>query len=360
MGLLDAIRRTRTPRRPPPPRLEVADKRVLLAYLFPALGDAVLLAPVVQALLEKGAKRPVGLLLRASAARAWRHVDLPVRIHTLDEALARRPEPDDDETQALRFRLQVELQKRDYSVAVDLTARDEVDARAWLLRSEAAMRLGFLYEGEAHANTLTWGAPDERIQGLEHWTSYLAAPMTPLGLGALSPTIPFKYPPSAIQKVDELWGPHPRLVLVPGARSQDKRFDPQAFIAAGRLVRSRGGSVVVLGAPNEKRLLTSVADRCGGQVYHGRGLGPLVRIIESADAVVTNDTGPMHFAFLMNIPTVAIFVTMSVTCWGPLQASSRFATVNVPAEGVSVNAVVERLVLDRLARLLDETCARLS
>lgn len=332
---------------------------MLLVYLFPALGDAVLLAPVVQALLEGGAKGPVGLLLRASAARAWKHVDLPVRLHVLDDALAARPEPDDDETQGLGLRLKMELQKRAYAVAVDLTARDEVDARTWLLRSGAAIRLGFAYGGESHADDLTWSAPDERIQGLAHWTEYLRAPLAPFALPACDPFVAFKAPPSADEKAAELWGAGPRVVLVPGARTEEKRFPPEVFESAARLVSARGGSVVALGAPGEKALLKRVAGAADrGEIYAGKGLGPLVRLVETADAVVTNDTGPMHFAFLMNVPTVAVFTTMSVTCWGPIRPSSRFETITVPPGATSAAVpVVERLLLGRLARLLDETCA---
>ena len=148
----------------PPPTIELADRRVLLVYLFPALGDAVLLAPAVQALLDAGAKAPVGLVLRESAARIWKHIDLPVRVHVLPDPIAQRPEPDDDEARGEVVKLSVALHRRGYAIAADLTARDEVDARLWVERSEAPIRLGYaIGEGD---DALTWAAPDERVEAL--------------------------------------------------------------------------------------------------------------------------------------------------------------------------------------------------
>ena len=60
MGLLDAIRRVGRAAPAPTPRLELERRKVLLVYFFPALGDAVLLAPVVRALLQAGARPPRG------------------------------------------------------------------------------------------------------------------------------------------------------------------------------------------------------------------------------------------------------------------------------------------------------------
>lgn len=361
MGLLDAILKVRgRPAPGPPPPLEVAGKKILLVYLFPALGDAVLLAPVARALIDAGAKPPIGLLLRESAARAWKHVDLPIRVHVLPESLVARPEPVDDEAVAEVLKLTLALRKRGYVIAADLTARDEVDARLWLERAEAPIRLGFLVEGEPRAETLTWGAPDERIEGLEHWTRYLAAPLAPLRLGRLPAEVPFKVSPSAAARAEALFGAPPRLVLVPGSRSADKRAPEPVFRAAGRLALERGGSVVVVGGPGEEALVGRVAEAISKpstevKTYAKKALGPLVALVTSADAVVTNDTGPMHLAFLSGRRTIALFSTMSAACWGPMREDPRFSTLTVPRglPEAEMAPFVERVVLDRLSLHLD-------
>ena len=356
MSLMDAIRRARRGSTPNPvPTIDLENRRILLVYIFPALGDAVLLAPIVKALLERGAKPPIGLLLRASAARIWKHVDLPVRIHVIDERLAQIPEPKDEEAQAEILKLKLKLEKPGYHIAADLSARNEVDARLWMNRSGAPIQLGFLLGGESEAPTLTWATRDERFQALEHWTQYLAAPLRPLGLDRLPATIPFKYPENAQQRATNLWGPSPRVLVVPGSRSPEKRLPTKTFIAAGRLATQMMGSVVVTGAPNEAELVKEVVLNIGpgAERYTGKALGPLLALVESADAVVTNDTGPMHLAYLTDRPTVAIFTSMSPLCWGPMRTNPRFVTLTLP-EGSSdaATSVMTRVVLDRLDTLL--------
>lgn len=359
MGLIDAIRRARGAAPQPPPALDVKGRRVLLVYLFPALGDAVLLAPVVQALLDAGAQPPVGLLLRESASRVWKHVDLRARVHVLPDVLVARPEPETEDAEAEVLKLGVALRKKGYAVAADLTARGDVDARLWVERSEAPLRLGFA-TGEDDAQ-LTWACPDERVEALEHWTRYVAAPLAPFGLGALPAEVPFSFSDAAGAKAEQLWGPgRPRVLLVPGARTEDKRFPPEAFVAAGTLARSRGASVVAAGGPGEAELVKSVARDVWGAAYAAKGLGPLVALATTADVVVTNDTGPMHLAFLSGRRTVAIFTTMSAPCWGPMRADPRYVALTAPSgTDASTRPVVERLVLSHLARHLDAVDADL-
>lgn len=353
MGLLDAIRRARGPIARPPPDIDVEGRRVLLVYLFPALGDAVLLAPAVKALLDAGAEPPVGLLLRESAARIWKHIELPVRVHALPDVLAARPEPEDDAAHGDLVKLSVALRRRGYAIAADLTARAEVDARLWLERAEAPVKLGY-QTGEDDAS-LTWAAPDERVEALEHWTRYVAAPLRPLGLGRLPTRLSFTCSEAARKKAENLWpGTGPRVLLIPGARSEDKRFDPETFVAAGRLAVDQGAQVVVGGGPGEAKLVRRVAKAVGGAPsYAGKGLGPLVHLATHAELVVTNDTGPMHLALLSGRRTVAIFTTMSAPCWGPMERDPRFVSLTVPSgDRAAVHDVIERRVLDAVASQL--------
>ena len=286
----------------------------------------------------------------------WRHVDLPVRIHVLPDELAVVPEPEDDAGVAAVLKLQVALRKASYDIAVDLTAREDIDARRWLDRAEPSVRLGYRSSGPSD-DELFWGPPDERHLGLDHWTHYLAAPLAPLGLGPLPTEIPFRVSPAATEQAEALWGASPRLLLVPGSRSPEKRFGAETFVAAGRFAMSRGGSVVVVGGPTEKALVRKVATEVSAETKHytGRSLGPLVHLARTAEAVVTNDTGPMHLAFLAETPTVAIFTTMGAPCWGPMDPEDpRFVALTVPPGAAeTVAAVVERLVLERLRGHLD-------
>jgi ADP-heptose:LPS heptosyltransferase len=373
--LIDAIRRARgfarlDPDGDPGPPEPLEDRRVLLVYLFPALGDAALIAPVAKALLDAGAKPPIGLLVRASAARILKLVDLPLRLHVLDDALAlpapRRDRPELEkawkkkEVKLAAAKLEEELSRRDYHVAVDLTFRDDADARRWVVASGASLRLGWCEAGEdLDRARLSRGTIDTRWQAERHWSRYQLLPLRCLGVSQPSYEIAFQEKPAAAARAEGLWGPGRRILLVPGARNEVKRWDPGRFAEVGReVVGPWNDSVVVVGAPGEAALVKGLVKAIGPGAgsYVGKDLATLVALVKSAHAVVTNDTGPMHLAYLTGRPTVALFTWMSPVCWGPPTKDPRHVVLHAPARDQGAHdpgGVWTRAVLHHLARLLD-------
>lgn len=370
-SLLDAIRRVRStqgrfqPDGDPGPPVELAGKRVLLVYLFAALGDAILLAPVVKALLDGGAKS-VGLLLRPSAARAFGLVDLKVKLHLLPELLDLPPEREGEkrspwrkkEVKAAAADFARALADRKYDVAVDLTFRNDADARRFVRASGAPVRLGWVHTGETAADAgLTHGTEDCRHQAERHWSRYNMLPLRCLGVHQPAYDVPLAARPAAQARALALYGEgRPRVLLVPGARAEVKRWHPDRFVEVGAWVaKELGGRVVVAGAPAEAPLVKDLARRIGprAKAYAGKDLGTLLALVQSAGAVVTNDTGPMHLAFLAKRPTVAVFTWMSRVCWGPPAADPRFVVLTAPesersgapsdAESIWTRAVIHYL-----------------
>ena len=75
-----------------------------------------------------------------------------------------------------------------------------------------------------------------------------------------------------------------------------------------------GARVLLIGAPNERpyaeSVLATVASGQRSSVRNAAGelsLGGLIALIKRANLLVTNDSGPMHFAFAMRTPTVGLF-----------------------------------------------------
>jgi ADP-heptose:LPS heptosyltransferase len=359
--LIDAIGRVRKgfarfdPDGDPGPPVEIEGKSIVLVYLFPALGDAVLLAPAVKALVDRGAKTPIGVVLRKNGARIWKHVDLPAKIIPYpDELILARNDPRWEERSASASALAKKLRR--YDVAVDLTLRDEVDARRFVTGSNAEAKLGFADASETDTG-LTWATLDERVLTERHWSKSLVLPLRCLGVVQPAYDVPFVISDRARAAAAELFPSGPGVLLVPGAQSAEKRFAEGRFVEAGRFVTARGGSVVVAGAPSEGKLVRSVVKTIGARAsgYTKKDLGTLLALIERADAVVTNDTGPMHFAFLLRRPTIAIFTVMSAVAWGPPVRDPRFVVLNV-AEGSAADGAWTRVILHHLEGLL--ACAR--
>lgn len=298
----------------PGPPIDARGKKILLVYLFPALGDAVLLAPVARALLDAGAR--VDVLLRPSAARIWAHVDLPVRVFEVDAV-----EP-------------AELAAEAYDVAVDLTRRFDADGRPWIAATNAPARLGWIGGDEPNPPPpLTFGTVDCRVHSDRHWSRMQMLPLRCLGVNEPRFDIGWRIDEAARAEAESMWTARPRVLVVPGAREARKLWRPGVYAAAGTRLLARGASVVVVGAPAEAERIESVAARMDpkARAFTAPDLGVLLALVAGADAVLSNDTGPLHLAYLSDTPTVAVFLNMPSVAWGPPHRSPRHVVIRVDA-----------------------------
>ncbi len=104
----------------------------------------------------------------------------------------------------------------------------------------------------------------------------------------------------------------PFALLVPGGNNPAKRWPPERFAAvAGHLVRKHGLSVVASGSPNEREVIEAIARTSTVPIANlaerAVDLGALKGVVARASLVITNDTGPRHFAAAFAVPTVALF-----------------------------------------------------
>lgn len=117
-------------------------------------------------------------------------------------------------------------------------------------------------------------------------------------------------------------------VLHPGAVRPNKRWPLEHFAALGRMIgRKRSLPVVVTWAGDLER---SWAETLVKGIGPGAHLGPQVGLRElaallSASALfVGNDSGPMHMAWALGVPTVAVFGASSGERLGPIGKRTRW------------------------------------
>lgn len=108
-------------------------------------------------------------------------------------------------------------------------------------------------------------------------------------------------------------GKAPLILLNPGAQYGDaKCWLPEHFAAlADRLIEEQNATILLSGAPRERRILDAVqrhmkhaaVDLCS----KGITLGALKEIVRRCDLMISNDTGPRHIAAAFGVPVVTIF-----------------------------------------------------
>lgn len=107
-------------------------------------------------------------------------------------------------------------------------------------------------------------------------------------------------------------GRRPLIGLAPGSiNSHAKRWPVDRFASlADRLARAADAEILLLGSPRDGDVLDRVASRCASKVHNLNGtidLGRGIALVERLTGLICNDSGAMHLAAALDVPTVAIF-----------------------------------------------------
>ena len=117
-------------------------------------------------------------------------------------------------------------------------------------------------------------------------------------------------------------GPQDRMVLIgPGAGWPGKQWLPERFAALADIAVSEfGARVVLIGSAAERPLAERVARsmKCPSVIVAGETtLDQLAALIERSELFIGNDSGPMHLAAALDVPTLVFFGPTPPAQWAP-------------------------------------------
>lgn len=118
----------------------------------------------------------------------------------------------------------------------------------------------------------------------------------------------------------------PRVALAPGGGWVTKRWDPENYAALGdRLYEATGSPVVILWGPGEEGLVAEVRRRMRREsvAIPPADVKGLLALIAPLDLVVGGDTGPVHMAAALGVPTVGVYGPSDPARNGPYGAGHR-------------------------------------
>ncbi|MFN0172904.1 MAG: lipopolysaccharide heptosyltransferase II [Bryobacteraceae bacterium] len=128
----------------------------------------------------------------------------------------------------------------------------------------------------------------------------------------------------------------PLIGVSPGAAyGNAKRWIPEHFAeAAAYLARTRGASVALFGSTQERPLCETIAAMIPGTPVHvfagTTSLGQFIEMAAACELFLTNDSGAMHIASALAVPTVTIFGATDDVATGPTGPLTRI--VRQPVE----------------------------
>ena len=116
-----------------------------------------------------------------------------------------------------------------------------------------------------------------------------------------------------------------------------KRWLPERFAdAAIQVARERSAGVAVFGSEAERSICEMVREKIEGACVRcaslagSTNLGEFIEMAAACDVFLTNDSGPMHIASALGVPTVVVFGATDEEATGPTGEQSRI--VREPVE----------------------------
>lgn len=289
----------------------MAEPRRILVVKLSSLGDTLHALPAVAELRDRLPARVDWAVQPAFAplVRAFRCVDRvfevprPSRLREWARALsALRREPPWD--------LVVDFQGLLKSALVARAAR-------------APRRIGpsFAREGSRLLYTELAGRRDKSRHAIDECFDVLRLLGVPV---PAEPRFPISAPAPAPEALDPpalagLGGP--RIAVAPYSRWPSKNWPAERFSEAIRLlVREHGARVHVLGGPGDRAGAQAIVEAAGVPAANHCGAFSLVEsagLLARCEALLTNDSGPMHLAAALGVRCVALFGPTSAGRTGP-------------------------------------------
>jgi heptosyltransferase II len=281
------------------------------------VGDAVMCLPAVHAIRERFPEAHISIL-----AKPW-VADLYAQGRLVDDVI-----PYTASSLADKWRLGRSLRSRAFDCAILLQNAFEAAVLVWLARIPT--RIG--YDRDGRGFLLTQAVPVPKTGEIpRHERFYYLELLRRAGwIDHLPEAVPMIrwHRPSACAS--------PTIGVSPGAAyGSAKRWLPERFAeAAVRLARERGASISLFGSKDERGLCEQVAALMNGvSVTNYAGQTTLAEFIDLAAACelfLTNDSGAMHIASALGVPTIAIFGATDDIATGPTGPQAR--VVREPVE----------------------------
>jgi ADP-heptose:LPS heptosyltransferase len=311
-------------------RQRLADVRKIAVLRPNAVGDFVFALPALHALKASYPQAEIVLLGKAWHAAFLRGRPGPVdRVAVLPPVagVGAPPEAACDAREVDRF---VDAMREErFDIALQMFGAGHY-SNPFLLRLGARLSVGARAEGAAALDRwLPYCEPNNRRLALLEIAGLAGAWPGPLPLPELAVTDADRLEAAAV--LPRVEGER-LVVLQPGATDSRRCWPAQRFAALGDRLAQAGMRVAVNGSPAEAALVAEVA----GKMRHPAvalagplGLGGLCGLLERAALVVSNDTGPLHLALALGVPSVGIFWLTNLIEAMPLHQSHLRAALSL-------------------------------
>ncbi len=268
------------------------------------LGDAVMSIPAVRAIKRGRPDAHVTILTPAKLADLWKQVaevDDVIGIESADSVFSVAKKIRRDFEVAILFPNSLRSALEAWLAIIPRRVGFPGHQRAWLLNQ--------IFHGKKKKKNAHTEPPKHQVHHYLALAEFIGADIENAALP------PIRNPQSAIR--------NPKIGLVPGAEyGPTKRWFPERFAEVVRAVSaSRECEWILFGVQKDAPLGDEILRDFTGKHRNLIGkttLAELIAELRACDLLLTNDTGTMHLAAFLGVPTVSLFGSTEPALTGPL------------------------------------------
>ncbi|HVU68720.1 MAG TPA: glycosyltransferase family 9 protein [Ktedonobacteraceae bacterium] len=200
--------------------------------------------------------------------------------------------------------------------------------------ADIPLRLAASLDGPGSLLTIRHRHPERMMHEVERALDLVSA----LGVEPAESRLVLRVPAPAVQDVEnylaewQLTEQYPLIALHPGCTMPARTYPWELYSEVARLLVEQLDAVVLItGAAGERALVERVRERMPAAarertlaVAGALPFPAFCGLLQRADLLITNNTGPMHIAAAVQTPVVALFaLTNPPEQWGPWQVAHR-------------------------------------
>jgi ADP-heptose:LPS heptosyltransferase len=285
----------------------------LLAILFKYLGDVVVATPALRALRQAYPEWELHVVVPEEAEPLLKDIAWLDRIWSFPRVRGRL-------NLGASWPLIRQLRRERFAVSIDFVGNDRGALLSLLVgaprRIGLEAPLGFFLRSRCYTDRV------EEFESSRHESLRTWAVTAPLGVPLPdNMTLEIAADPGLAPAAAEALGETQVLCYV--TASQPKREWPADYwLQFARRARALTPAIAFTGgsSPREKRVLEAIAEQKAGipMLPPPEPLELFLAVLARAKLLVTGDTGPMHFAAALGVPTLTLFGPTSATRWAPV------------------------------------------
>ena len=349
----------------------------ILCVRLDNMGDVLMTTPAIRAIKAARAQRHLTLMASASGAVLRPHLTEVDDLIVYDAAWVKNDSSGNGADRAIIDTLAA----RQFDAAVIFTVFSQSALPAALMCHLAGIPRILAHARENPYRLLNpWVRDTEPQSGIRHEVQRQLDLVAAVGMACSNTRLSFQTREAdrlalrAILRRHEVDAPGGWIVAHCGATAESRRYGAASFARALSLLQQQGRTVLLTGTEAERGLIQSIRGRCapGLAVVDLTGclsLGQFACLIEDADLLISNNTGPVHIAAAVQTPVVDLYALTNPQ-HTPWQVAHRLLSHDVPCKycyrsvcpqghNACLNGVAPEAVARAACELLEETACTL-